>query len=410
MIVYTIRYAYQKSNSMLKKILIISGITALSLLLLAWVYLLLFGVPNVAQQTFTDLGIVSSTEITPVTENTATQLAPDTKLQQLTVRPVAGFVYLTEPISTTTASSTVGDIKQILRYVERGTGYVYEIDLNNGTETKVSGLTVSQTVTANFSPDGNQVVLITEDGSLRSTQLLGLVGTSTSKTLPYNATNFGWSNNDILNYTIGSASSTTAYSHESGLAGMKWRIPLTNVDVYWRNLGDIIINKPAPNLKSGIFRVSKNNLIALVPPRYALFGFPNQAGNLIFYSYFDTQGKEMSSALYNITDGSEYATAITSIPEKCGFDSTNTKIWCGFDEANAVDREDINHWYRGEIKHNDNIWVTEVGSPEEAILATTLSSQTGYSIDVTDLKVTRDNQYLIFRNKNNDTLWKYSLE
>ena len=103
----------------------IAGGTILFLLIGFWVYSFLYGSPTNGDSVFTNLGIFgqNNTEeiITPlvIEENPTVDVATE-RLRQLTTKPVIG-ARIVDLASTT-----------VMRYVEAGTGHIFDIDLVSG--------------------------------------------------------------------------------------------------------------------------------------------------------------------------------------------------------------------------------------------------------------------------------------
>lgn len=394
---------------MLKKILFITGGIILLLLVSTWVYLLLFGTPISQSGLFANFNETPATE-REVIENTETQtqLADSTQLQQLTTRPVAGYIFLkTESATTTDGLSIQGG--EYLRYLERGTGHIYEIDLDNGIEEKISATTIKQATEAYFNPSGLKVIIVSDSETQRKSQLLSLTD-DRSVNLGTSHRNFQWLDDNTYRHTETNTDNTTSYyENTDGTDSLLWTTPLSSVDV--RLFGDesVVINKMAPNLQGGVFFVLPGQLDILVKPEYSLTALPDRSGTQIAYSYYDTQEKNIQSRLLDIETEQDFALSLLVAPEKCDFsDTSNTAIYCAVsDHFVEAERDTLNQWYKGEISVADNLWVMETTQGSAKYFAP-VSDQTGYNVDITDLQVA--GQYIFFRNKINDTLWKYQLE
>ena len=119
-----------------RKVLIGIGVVLIFIVLGVWVYLMIYGVPKNSDDVFANLGFgsgpIDDSLPPPITEEpTPTILDTETPdpeaLRQLTVRPVAGATIFAD-----------GDT-QYIRYAERGTGHVYEINIASGNESRISG-------------------------------------------------------------------------------------------------------------------------------------------------------------------------------------------------------------------------------------------------------------------------------
>lgn len=392
---------------MTQRILVGLGITTITIMLLAWGYLLLFGAPGGVNEIFTDLGLrEGATPIETQTDlSSTTNLAPiNTKLSQLSTKAIIGFIYIE---ATETSTSTPAKSAR-LRYAEKGTGHVYEIDFSNNTESRISGTTIAKAVSATFSDDGLAAVIVAEDMDNTSTSLQ-LFGATSNKSipLPNNARDFDFTSDESLRYTLIEGNETVGYEldPDKEVTTSLWRIPLTDIDTKWTERGALVINKPATFLMSGVYSVENGRLSRVVAPKYGLSAVTEPTGQFVLYSYFDTEIGALTNYILDRNNGATTTSALMAIPEKCTFIPLN--FWCASSfETSSGNRDVLNDWYRGEFTASDALWQgTDDGS---ATYIDNLSGLAGFDIDVTNLTTTTDNQ-LFFINKTNSSLWVYKI-
>lgn len=393
---------------MTQKILVALGITTITIMFLAWGYLLLFGAPEGVNEVFTDLGL--QREPTPIeTQNNlapTTNLAPSTgKLSQLSTKSVIGFVY----IEAVEASTSTPAKAARLRYVERGTGHVYEIDFGSNTETRISGTTIAKAASAEFDKEGKTAVIVAENTDGTSASLYAFGATSNkSVLLPDNARNFYFASPNSLRYTLIEEQETIAYELDwlKETTVSLWRVPLIDIDVSWTDRGALVTNRPATWLKSGIYSIENGRLMRSIKPEYALRAKMEPSGRFILYSYFDNTQNEPVNYILDRDSGETATSTLMTVPEKCTFMSTN--FWCAASfDVSSTNRDILNDWYRGEFTASDAIWQGRADG--SAVYVDDLSGLAGFDIDVTHLKGTNDGQ-LFFINKTNNTLWRYRIE
>jgi hypothetical protein len=393
---------------MTQKILVALGITTITIMLLAWGYLLLFGTPGGVNDVFTDLGLRNGATPIPVQTDLSptTNLAPaTTKLVQLSTKAVIGFTYI-EAIEASTSTEAK---PARLRYTERGTGHVYEIDFSSNTETRVSGTTIAKAVSSTFNETGEVAVTVAEDtdGTSATLQVFGAISNE-STPLPDNADNFHFITADKLRYTVVENNETVAYELDwpKGTTASLWRVPLTDINVEWTDRGALIINRPAPWLKSGVYSVENGTLSRVIASEYAFSAKTEPSGRFIIYSHFDNElGLSINQTL-DRESGTTATSALAVIPEKCTFVSSS--FWCASSfETTSTNRDVLNDWYRGELTASDILWQGRVDG--SAVYIDDLSGLAGFDIDVTYLTATEDNR-LFFINKTNNTLWVYKID
>lgn len=388
---------------MARKILIITGSTILLILFSLWIYLLIFSTPGETGRWFLG-GLGDPTPVAPAieTEVTSQLVIPDAALTQLTTKSVAGYDFITVGSSTAT---TTADYR--LRYAETGTGHIYEIDLNTAVETRISGITVGQTVEAHFDPNGEAFVLTAERGNSTASTIY-LFDTEAEKytDLPLNSRHFKFTGNDSLLYTVIENDRTIAYEldWENLETNTLWSIPLAQINVSWTESGAVVSSKVSNHLKSGIYEITGGEITRLVAPLPALSMVNDPVSNTLWYSYFDANtGQDVAVNLNRESSEVRLAT-LPAIPEKCFRHSNDREVCAVSASLLSETSSNLNRWYRGEFTSDDRLWVsTETGAAYEA----NLSELAGHTIDVTDIAPTPDYNAFYFINKTNRTLWRY---
>lgn len=387
-----------------RALIITIGIIIILLVLGVWVYLMLFGTPEKGGDVFANLGFElnqQETTIVPPVNNQPLETLVDTQskdvLRQLTTRPVAGFAF---------ASTTNG---QTIRYVERGTGHVFEINLDTGTETTLSRTTVPKVSNAVFSPDANTVAL-TSYNTYRSNVFVGTIRNEENLTgisLQPGAEDISFSSDNEILYTISTDNTTKGYLHnldtlvQSELFSMNY----TNLDVSWG--GDLdsiyLTTKPSGEFEGFIY-TTKNNI--LTPEAFSAYGLSALFSNEFILTTY-TEDKVYKSSVVN-PDGSVSTLPLISLKEKCVFDVYNPNyVWCGA-PIQLTSSSFVEDWYKGTVISDDNLWLVDI-SKQTAQLYANPESLTGRSIDVNNISINSNGGLLSFTNKKDQTLWLYDL-
>ncbi|OGG85574.1 hypothetical protein A2392_02250 [Candidatus Kaiserbacteria bacterium RIFOXYB1_FULL_46_14] len=387
------------NNTMSKNILIIIGATTVILLIGAWGYLFLFGAPGSVTQVLNNLRSPDTPYEQPITGSTDTTVAIGNKnLAQLTTKSTAGFVLIK------TASGSA------VRYAEKGTGHIYEINLTSGTEERIGGTTFANTAEAYFSGDGSEIILVTIDGTDRKVVWRRSIDSAEPIALPANSYDFAWNDDGVLRYTVKESGVTVAYENRDGNPQELWRTPLSDVRVFFNQSETFLVNNPAPRLSGGLYEVKDNTLVREAGPEYAFTGMPDPTGQFLLYRYFDTENQTAVAKILDTYSNQETISALPAVPEKCAFSPAKQRVWCASSFMLLWrDREYLNKWYRGEVSSPDSLWVSNYNNFESASLVVDFSEEAGFDIDVVDMKVSDDGAMLLFRNKINDALWMYRL-
>lgn len=381
--------------------ILISILVALILLLGgAWAYLLLNGSPESVADLRQNLfggsdPIVSTPTPTPIiaSESTETRtIALGVPLLKVSDRAVAGAVIA--PV----ASSTV------LRYVEKGTGHIYEVSLETGVETRISNTTIPGAVRAIWAPSGRKTIIETDTLGARGSIYLGTLGTSTAgvivdlEGLTDALDNVAFSNTDTLFYTTIVSGETVGFARDltQGSTVELFRVPFTESIVLWDIAGGgrhYAYTKPAFGFSGFLYEVGSIQLrkvdagIGLVAARL---------GNVLLISKNRAQGTP--TLMLNEVSGLGTFTSIPGSREKC---AGSTVIYCGGSDQVGVDFPVF--WYQGTVSYDDTIYRID---PRDGAVTLELDPETiaREPLDVTDIFVGPDGRVL-FRNKVDDALW-----
>lgn len=376
---------------MSKKVLIIVGVALLVFVVGAWLYLFFTG--KTAQTgDFASFGAGQNAN-TPliVPGENADSLGGNggeivfKRLQQLTLRPVAGAVI-------------AGDV---IKYVEAGTGHIYEINLLNGRESLLGGVTLPQTHRAVFSLSGT-FVAITQYLTNTPRTLVGSVspdGGFESISLPEGAAEvlFSHTKDGVFYYLMKQPWGSVGYSYdiESSTAQKLFEIPLRDVRVVWED--EIYVYTTPTYTQAGYaYRVGGNNLEYLSADERGLLLTPATGGPLITKVVGDIL---LSSRIHE--GGTE--TYSTLIPEKC------TKIPLGLvcgvpKEYEVVDFPD--RWYKGLVSYIDILWSVDFETKSSATLID-LVAESGREIDIAQIGADEAGERFWFINKNDNSLWLF---
>jgi hypothetical protein len=380
-------------------ILITAGIMILLSVVALWIYLIAYGAPEQPREVFANLGIFKGSDGTvrvleevPQGED-ITQLAlGSAQLEQLTTRAVAGFVF--------TSNDTV-------RYVERGTGYVYEIELLTETEKQLSLITVPQTTEAVFSPEGGSVALYTDENGVRRVKILDLLFREDTEEslsmLQQGAQDVAFKNEETLYYAVEANGMTLGYTYDVAKesATQVLTVPLTGVEMLWGSEGNIYTySKPAAEMDGYLYQVVSGVLK------------PIQNGGLGLVSLVLND-----DVIYSVITNGVYATKMASggdvydqgvfmLQEKCTPDPLQERgAWCAA-PLGSVPASFVEEWYKGELVSEDQLWLSDLPSGKSSLKAD-LSKLARRAIDVNGIAVSERGDNLILRNKIDGALWIY---
>lgn len=371
-----------------------------------------------------DPNIPGSVPIVGGSDSESTTPQATSPFKQLSPHPIAGFVAYTATVSTTTPAdpkvpkskpTTQTTTKQVLRYVSRGNGYVYEIaddaiplQVSNisipniydaifvdkyatallrflrddqrtiatysvpvppanpdGTRTQKQGLyfpdNINQMV---VSPDGTQVARLTTD---TAGALLSITTSTNTKKVDYLRTPFrewilSWPNPKSLYLQTKASAQVPGYLYRIDTTEKKLR----------RVLGDI------------------NGLTASVSP----------SGTYVLYS--QNSGTSFVTKLLNTKTNTTQSLSLRILPEKCAWLANEDLVCAG--NTFIADAAYPDAWYQGITSFSDQLYHIYTGSA----IYDTLYDGTERSFDMTNISVSEITRRVYFIDKPTGLLWQFS--
>lgn len=386
---------------MKRSLIITIGVVVALIVIGIWVYLLFFGTPDNSDDIFSDLGLgepsVSTPTPTPEPQPETPQTQVDTRsggLQQLTTRPVAGFGFM-------------GTSSSLLRYVERGTGHIYELDIDSGSETRVSGTTIPRVVESEFSGSGSHVIQVSEDGTER-TILIGTIdheNTSTEYvTLSAAVSEATFINEKKVGYIAYEDRGIGGYEYDLSLRDpvRLFLISLQDVRMIWHDGEPYVYNSPTRHYTGSLYEIQDSDLVPRTAGEHGFVTGMNDS--YIFGSYVRDRG--YTSYALDRETSERIPLATTYIPEKCDTVANSPDaLWCA-SSFQEYGRSFIENWYKGIITSRDVLWRINVPFGE-AQLVSDFFDESGRRIDVDMLMSSADGPVVLFRNRLDNTLWMY---
>ncbi len=371
-------------------------------MLCMWGYLFVYGAPEKTLDVFSNLGVLKGEGTDVRTVNDGIMREGDSQLslqggelEQLTTRAIAGFAYV--PNST------------YVRYVERGTGHIYEIDLSGGMERQISLTTVPKTTEAVFSPDTETVVLTSYEGETKKVSV-GKIRTEKSALdvteLTSNAENISFRDNTDIYFSKTQSDQTIGYAFNSDTNGQEivFQIPLTDVTLEWGNGLEkfYVFPKAAKDLEGALYVIEKNTL---KPVSKAAPGFTAMVGDSYFVTSYIKNNRFIAESIHgNLTTQH----GVPMFKEKCVFDTTADGVWCGA-PLDSTSPDYLSSWYKGSITSEDYIWYTDL-TGDKSTLVGYLPKLSGRILDVYGMALQENGASLLFSNKIDQTLWIYRIK
>ena len=350
---------------------------------------------------------------TPPANNTDTSTPvnrPITKLRKLSSEPVAGAVTFN------TGSTTV------VRFIEKGTGNVYEANSDSNQVTRLTNTTIPKIIRAFWLPNGSGFLAQTlvPETEIIETSFIKL--TKTSSTSAESLTPFTTvisklptsikeisvrpDSAKIFYYTIDSSVSRWYLSNPDGTGSVLMiSHPITEWIPKWISSNLILMGTKSSASALGYIYAFDVTSKSLKRTGISFSGLTFSA-NKDASSILESSGGSLPQ-LFSVDSKNLTSTRISynTLAEKC--------LWLNKSKILAVVCAVPNQitggtfpddWYQGTIATNDSVIYIDVKN-DVSDLISSLSDESGQAIDATDLMLSPDEKYLIFRNKIDGYLW-----
>lgn len=300
-----------------------------------------------------------------------------------------------------------------IRYIEKATGHIFEINPDGQNRNRISNTTILKSFESFWAPDGNSLIIrYLEDtgnyfiarnfsGSISKDSLEGIFLPNDLRVVAVSP-----EENKIF-YLIPSEDinigMTASFFNEKKKQVMA--VPFGEFNISWPSQNIIsFVTKPSNeidgylyflNLKTGSFDKIIGNtrgLTALVSP---------DAGKIFYNQSF---GKRISAKIFDAIKKTETDFGLNAFSDKCVWSKKDKAvIYCG--APNSLPQADYpDDWYQGLVSFNDSVWKINFDKGE----TTLVGADTG--IDIINPVLTPDENYLVFINKKDNTLWSLKLK
>ncbi len=370
-------------------------------------------------------GTGTDNEPAPGTETPGTEApAAERRLMRVTDKLVAGYTIVVPPAPKTPAKKTVAAASQIatgptyptVRFMERGTGYIYDTDSKATKLSKSSGTVISRAAHALFLNNGASVAVryVKTDNVTVATFLGAYVPAATGATLGEVKGSFlpdgvldivALSDGKGIVALMPAGSGSAVFSMQADGSSRKQLLasPFMEWLLDQTAGGTVVTTKAAAGIPGYAYFVRTNNILEkIVGGIDGLTTKLSPDGKYMLYSSA-ASGKIALSA-YSLKDRTTKATGLSTLPEKCVWAADSLTAYCGATSAlsGATYPDD---WYQGSARFNDGIWKIDAktGTTEQ------LTDGEGNFLDATELSLDKDRKFLLFINKNDGTLWSLDL-
>ncbi len=343
---------------------------------------------------------------TPATPTTTIPPGELRQLTQLTQKPISGATFIS---STTT--------KQVVRYFEKNTGHVYDIDLQKGESSRISNTTIPGIFEVHWLKNGEQAAIRyienNETGvedtvrnfiitSISATSTHGIFLSSTIKTIttsPKGDQIFYLSPYDGLNFGIVAASDNKKQKQVLST-------PFGEFLASWPNDRTItLLTKPSADAQGYFYKLDPTTLYfdKILGSIAGLTALLSPSGENVVYSEESSQG--LKTYIYNIKENKSSPFALTTMPEKCVWSKVKKEIiYCAVPASVPIGAYP-DDWYQGLLSFSDRIWKIDTSNGSTEII----SAENNQDFDFINPFLSKDENYIFFQNKKDGTLWSLKI-
>lgn len=379
-------------------------------------------------------------ELPPVAQQSTSTTTPKIPLlRHIHFYPVAGMGYFmkdifatttaqTETVTVANGTSTASSTRvvqpaqskliariEVMEYMDRGNGHIYETASTTLGYLKISNTTVPKVYEAFFSAKNSVVLrdLINDSDIIRTrfgTQKL-LSATSTDpvltlQDLPAQITNLTLSPNKSKMFYIQKGSPTGIISNADGSGTVTaFDSPFKEWLVQWPNEKTLVITtKASANVAGYAYKIDVNtkNMQKLIGGIDGLTTLMSPNGEKLLYSKSENGLPNLYSL--DIKTGRSTDLYLRTFPEKCVWSTKEAYIlYCGVPTDLAITNyPDV--WYQGRITFNDTVWRVNAKTSETRLYAV-LQTFADEPIDIINPMLNPSEDYLMFQNKADLSLW-----
>jgi hypothetical protein len=347
--------------------------------------------------------------------NQQTELA----LQQLTETAIAGAA---------AAHNATGT--PVIRYLERQTGHVYELDPGTAERTRTSNTTVPGMHDTTWRRDTDALIAryATDEGEIRSfaARIMSPSATSTNSNIG-NFERIAFLEQGISTLTPSPSKQQVFYLHPTDegstrgviadfVADERQELFTTSFGSWraqWPNERSVALTASASMYADGSLYFVDSTTGEM---EYVFGGkqglMTNVSPTLEHVLYATTSRSGVHGGIYNVASGTIDGLGFAPIPEKCEWSKQDpTLVYCAVPRSYEENTVYPDAWYQGTTHFTDMIWqidVDESGSERVQVVAD-LPSRSREAIDAVSPFLGPNERHLYFTNKRDQTLWRVQL-
>jgi hypothetical protein len=325
--------------------------------------------------------------------------SPVPELRRVTDQQVAGATF-----------ATGQDGTEVIRYVERQTGHIFETPVNSFTTTRLTNTTIPAVHDALWISASSTIMRFTDtDGVISNfvgsfdayTADQSLQGTFLKKYSRIGVIAGGAALVGVLESVGGSTIETVQPD------GLNPKTILTSSIRSWIPLGAgnsvLVATAPASGVSGSLFDTAGGTLTKLISDISGLEALPSPSGSKVLIS--SGAATTVVLSIYDRSTGDIQVLPRGTLVDKCAWTRSPERILCAFPK-DSLQQNYPDDWLLGRAHTNDDLWFINpiTGSMTEAANLTNTNS-----IDVSRIVVDPTGDYAVFIDRSDASLWSAQL-
>lgn len=341
-----------------------------------------------------------------VTTTTGTPVVVTPRLVQISKGPVVPG----EVVVTTKAVNASSSPATSVNFIERQSGNVFSYTPATQTLTRINNKTIPGIQSAAWLPNGSVAfVRYLSGGDFSTINTYALAATSSDGFfLAQDLADLAVSSTNIFALTSGVNGSTASLMNTNGTHAVTiFTSPLSALRISYAGENQYLaFTKPASSLAGDAYLVDSTGHFSRVgDARNGLVALASPSGKWVLIS--SVRGTTMQMELVNAATNEMLLLPVSTIADKCVWAADDSAIYCGIPMTPPIAAYP-DDWYQGAVQFSDRIWKIQVAD-RYAQLVLDFSKEAKSSLDAEALAVNPTNSTLVFVNKNDGSLWSYSL-
>lgn len=227
--------------------------------------------------------------------------------------------------------------------------------------------------------------------------------------LPQNLAGIDISPTGILTLSSGVNGSSVSVAHIDGTHSSElFTTPLSSIRISFAGKNQYLVyTKPSSTLDGYAFLVDgTGHFSRIAGPLPGLVALASPSGKWVLVSY--VLNGTMQMELVNTATGVATALPVATIADKCAWTNNDAAVYCGVPMNPSTAFTYPDDWYQGAAHFSDRIWKVDTAG-RYAQLVLDFTTETKVSLDAESPAIDALQTTLVFVNKNDGSLWSYSL-